>query len=71
MRTIERRLHALEQQHRGPGGFEVWIGDDPMFGPNWEELSRAEFEALYPDAIDIGGPLPYPEGATQDEERNV
>ncbi len=63
MRTLERRLHALEQQQRGPEGFEVWIGDDDaMLGPNGEQLSRAEFDALYREVIDIGGPVAMPEG---------
>ncbi len=67
MRTLERRLAALETQHRGPEGFEVWIGDDPMYGPNGEQMSRAEFESRYPDAIDIGGPLPLREGGNDEE----
>ncbi len=60
MRTLERRLAVLEQQHRGPVGFAIWIGDDPVLGPNGEELSRAEFDERYPDAIKIGGPILAP-----------
>ncbi len=69
MRTLERRLHALEQQQRGPEGFEVWVGteDDDMLGPNGEQLSRAEFDALYREVIDIGGPVPVREGGTHED----
>ncbi len=38
-------------------GSDVWINDDPLLGPNGEEMSQVEFEARYPDAIDIGGPV--------------
>ncbi len=56
-----KRLDALEAQtqpqHRA---FEVWVGtgEDDMLGPDGEVISLAEFERRYPDAIDIGGPLP-------------
>ncbi len=65
MRTLEKRLAALETQHSGPEGFEVWIGDDDaMLGPNGETMSQAEYAELYPDSIDIGRPL---EGSSHEE----
>ncbi len=66
MRTLERRLAALELQQRGPEGFEVWIGGEDgrdMLGPNGETMSQAEYAELYPDSIDIGGPVAMPEGS--------
>ncbi len=53
----------------GPEGFEIWVGtgDDDMLGPNGEQLSRPEFESCYPDAIDIGGPVPLREGGNDEE----
>ncbi len=65
MRTLERRLAALERQYSGPEGFEVWVGtgDGDVLGPNGETMSQAEYAELYPDSIDIGGPVAMPEGS--------
>jgi hypothetical protein len=56
MKTIDRRLQALEQQQHGAAGFAVWVGgedDTDMLGPNGETMSRAAFDVLYPDAVDL------------------
>ena len=68
MRTLKKRLAALELPQQGPEGFEVWVGtgDDDMLGPNGEIMSRAEFEVRYPDAIDMSGPVPMREGSTHE-----
>jgi hypothetical protein len=33
-----------------------------MLGPNGETMSRAAFDARFPDAVDIGGALPIKDG---------
>ncbi len=62
MNLRHRRIQRLERHaRRTHQSFEVWIGgedDDDMLGPNGKVMSVAEFEHLYPDAIDIGGTLP-------------
>ncbi len=70
MKTLQRRLEALEQQHGDNGGYEIWLGTgegDDLIGPNDEILSAAEFEARSPNAIDIGGPLLGVESGTHEE----
>ena len=58
-RAIEQRLIRLEQQSRsnGAGGYELWLDDDDgwLLGPTGERITQAEFDARYPDPIDIGG----------------
>ncbi len=68
MNPKHRRIQRLERHaRRTHQSFEVWIGganDEDMLGPNGEGMSVAEFEHLYPDAVNIGGTLP-PMGGQQ------
>ncbi len=68
MRMLEKRLQVLEAQHSGPEGYELWIGtgDGDVLGPNGETMSQAAYAELYPDSIDIGGPVAMPEGGNHE-----
>ena len=46
MRDLERRLRAVEVA--GSGGIEIWIqqGDGTVRGPQGEQMTREEAEAL-------------------------